>query len=259
MSSPFPGMNPYLENPEFWPEFHHRLITAIAIAIAPHIRPKYLVAIEKRIYLSEGEESVLVGIPDVAISSGRAATSQFQSTTATLPTHYEPVKVIVPMPEEVREGYLEIREAGTGEVITVLEVLSPKNKRTGEGRSAYERKRRHVLASASHLVEIDLLRGGKPMPILDNALKRDYRILISRGDRRPNAHLYAFNLRDEIPPFPLPLALKDAEPKVDLQTLLGEVYEQAGYNLRLDYSQPPQPPLKNEDAAWAEGLFKAES
>lgn len=231
MSSPFPGMNPYLENPEFWPEFHHRLITAIAIAIAPHIRPKYLVAIEKRIYLSEGEESV----------------------------HYEPVKVIVPMPEEVREGYLEIREAGTGEVITVLEVLSPKNKRTGEGGSAYERKRRHVLASASHLVEIDLLRGGKPMPILDNALKRDYRILISRGDRRPNAHLYAFNLRDEIPPFPLPLAPKDAEPKVDLQTLLSEVYEQAGYNLRLDYTQPPQPPLKNEDATWAEWLFKAES
>jgi hypothetical protein len=50
MPSPFPGLDPYLENPELWPEVHHRLITAIADAIGPSIRPKYRVAIEKRIY-----------------------------------------------------------------------------------------------------------------------------------------------------------------------------------------------------------------
>lgn len=47
MPSPFPGMNPYLENPELWSQVHHRLLNAIAIAIAPPIRPKYRVAIEK--------------------------------------------------------------------------------------------------------------------------------------------------------------------------------------------------------------------
>jgi hypothetical protein len=29
MPSPFPGMDPYLENPEFWPGVHNRLIVAI--------------------------------------------------------------------------------------------------------------------------------------------------------------------------------------------------------------------------------------
>ncbi|WP_392533388.1 DUF4058 family protein [Nostoc sp. C117] len=38
MPSPFPGMNPYLENPELWPEVHSRLIIAIADAIAPQLR-----------------------------------------------------------------------------------------------------------------------------------------------------------------------------------------------------------------------------
>ncbi|MFB2878845.1 DUF4058 family protein [Floridanema aerugineum] len=57
MPSPFPGMNPYLENPLLWSEVHHRLISAIA----PNLSLQYRVAIEKRTYLSEGEESVMIG------------------------------------------------------------------------------------------------------------------------------------------------------------------------------------------------------
>ncbi|NER96505.1 MAG: DUF4058 family protein [Symploca sp. SIO1B1] len=71
MPSPFPGMNPYLENPNLWSEVHHRLISAIAIALASQLRPKYRAAIEKRIYLwdeSNGNKTNLVGIPDVAIT-----------------------------------------------------------------------------------------------------------------------------------------------------------------------------------------------
>lgn len=103
MPSPFPGMNPYLENPEFWPEVHHRLITAIADAIESDLSLKYRVAIEKRTYLSEGEESVLVGIPDVSVLSKRSTTAQ-TSLTTTLPTQGESVTVVLPMPETAREG-----------------------------------------------------------------------------------------------------------------------------------------------------------
>lgn len=255
MSSPFPGMDPYLEHPELWPEVHNRLIVAIADAIAPPIRPKYRVAIEKRTYWSDTDDNVLVGIPDVAVTSKRSKTSQIPATVA-VASRREPITAIVPMPEEVREGYLEIREVATGKVVTVLEVLSPKNKRSGKGRSAYESKRQEVLGSVTHLVEIDLLRGGKSMPILGEVPATNYRILVSRGNRRPIAQLYAFSVREEIPSFPLPLNSGDAEPEVELQALLAGVYERAGFDLAVDYSGAPVPPLKGEDAVWALALLR---
>ncbi|HAA28858.1 MAG TPA: hypothetical protein DCE56_15700 [Cyanobacteria bacterium UBA8553] len=255
MPSPFPGMNPYLENPELWSEVHHRLISAIAIALAPPIRPKYRVAIEKRTYLSDGEESVLVGIPDVSVISQKLTTNQNPSTT-TLPALSESITVTLPMPEQVREGYLEIREVATGHVVTVIEVLSPTNKRPGKGREAYEDKRREVLSSPTHLVEIDLLRSGKPMQILSEISQTDYRFLVSRKNRRPLAQLYAFSIRQEIPKFELPLQLGDTEPVVDLQSLLVEIYEQAGFDLAIDYSVEPVPLLKEEDRTWADALLR---
>lgn len=96
MPSPFPGMNPYLENSELWPEVHHRLITALAIALQPQLSPNYRVAIEKRTYLSDGEDSVLVGIPDVSVLSQRLTAQPL--STATLPTQSEAIMVILPMP-----------------------------------------------------------------------------------------------------------------------------------------------------------------
>jgi hypothetical protein len=257
MCSPFPGVDPYLEHPELWSEVHSRLIMALAIALAPSLRPKYHVAVEKRTYLSEVD--LLVGIPDVTVFSqksafGRSFPNDFPSNT-TVSTQ-EPVKVSVPLVETVEEKYLEIREMGKNYAVTVVEILSPKNKRVGEGRDAYERKRRQVLASITNLVEIDLLRGGKPMPIMENLPYTDYRILVSRGDRRPESDLYAFSLRQSIPSFPLPLVPLDIEPVVDLQTLLNEVYDQAGFDMRIDYSQPCVLPLKEADTAWANTLLQ---
>jgi hypothetical protein len=121
MPSPFPGMNPYLENPELWTEVHHRLITAIAIAITLPLRPKYRVAIEKRTYLSEGDQSIEVGIPDVSVLS-QTATRPTRSPITTLPELSESITVPLPMPQEIREGYLEIREVATGRVVTVIEI-----------------------------------------------------------------------------------------------------------------------------------------
>ncbi len=259
MSSPFPGMNPYLENPELWSEVHHRLITAIAIAIAPPIRPKYRVAIEKRTYLGDIEDSVLVGIPDVAVTTKKNTSTQNKTTTATLPAQGESVTVKLPVPEEKKEAYLEIREVATGYVVTTIEVLSPTNKRTGKGRDAYEEKRRDVLSTPTHLVEIDLLRAGKPMQILSEIPSTDYRILVARGNRRPLAEVFGFDLHQEIPQFLLPLKSGDDEPLVDLQNLLAQVYEQAGFDLAIDYSIEPVPPLNSEEKIWADTLLKEKS
>jgi hypothetical protein len=138
------------------------LIKPEAIALATPLRPKYRVAIEKRIYLCDSEDSLLVGIPDVAVTTQAPTPTSY--STATLPTQGESVTVTLPIPEEIREGYLEIREVATGYVITAIELLSSTNKRPGTGRQTYEERRRTVLRSPTYLVEIDLLRGGKPCP-----------------------------------------------------------------------------------------------
>jgi hypothetical protein len=255
MPSPFPGMNPYLEHPEFWSEVHHRLITAIATAIEVNLSQRYRVAIEKRTYLDEGEESILVGIPDVSVYTPRSLQKEPLATT-TLSAQVEAIPVTLPMPEEVREGYLEIRAVETGSVITVIEVLSPKNKRVGIGRQKYENKRRQVLSSPTHLLEIDLLRAGEPMRILPPVPHSDYRILISQADRRPQAHLYLFSVRQEIPHFLLPLQAGDPELTIDLQSLLAQIYQQARFEMAIDYCRDPVPPLQPEDRLWMDTLLR---
>ena len=255
MPSPFPGMNPYLENPDLWSEVHHRLITAIAISIESNLSLQYRVAIEKRTYLDDGEESFKVAIPDRSVYT-QSSISRQTSSTITLPAQSEAVRVTIPVPEEKREGYLEIREVETGYVVTAIEVISPTNKRAGTGRDAYEIKRREVLSRPTNLVEIDLLRNGKQMRILSEITPTDYRILVCRGNRRPNAELYAFSVREEIPRFLLPLQPGDSEPLVDLQTLLIQVYNQARFDMAIDYRLDPVPPLKSEDKIWAEELLR---
>jgi hypothetical protein len=238
----FPGMNPYLEDPELWVEVHSWLMVALARSLNSQLTPKYRAAVEKRVYA----DAVLVGIPDVSVfTQGRA---QADVSTATL-TASTPQQVAVPMVEEVRESYLEIREVATGRVVTVVELLSPKNKRSGEGRNQYNAKRNQVLSSATNLIEIDLLRTGDALPVA-GATASDYRILVSRSRMRPMADLYAFNLRDQIPVFPLALEPGDREPLIDLAALLDQVYDEAALDLAIAYDQPPRLKLKDEDWEW---------
>ena len=156
----------------------------------------------------------------------------------------EPLTVEVPVANEVTERYLEIRDAEFGYAITVIELLSPDNKRLGSrGYVEYQTKRETVLSTRTNLVEIDLLRGGTPPPIIGPVPESDYRIVIIRGWERPRASSIPFDVRDPIPAIPIPLRRGEEEPLLDLNALLHTLYEQAVYNLRIDYAKPPQPPL----------------
>jgi Protein of unknown function (DUF4058) len=260
MPSPFPGMDPYLEHPEFWPETHNRLIVAIADSLMPHLRPKYEIAIEQRIYTvndpdDSNGDSLLVGIPDVAIKHQPVASDIPTRSVATVALA-APTTVTIPMPEKIRQVYLEVREMTTRQVVTAIEILSPVNKRSGEGRNIYLKKRARVLGSLTHLIEIDLLRAWPPMPILDHPIQSHYRVLVSCSDRRPRAELYAFNLYNSLPAFSLPLRSEDVEPPIDLQKLLTELYDRAGYDYRIDYNLDPVPPLSEPDTIWAKELLQ---
>jgi hypothetical protein len=243
MHNPFPGMNPYLEQPGLWPQVHNRLIVAIADAITPQVAPKYRVSIEERVYTTT-DPLPLVGIADVAVAqreNGPGGSPLTVRLTA-------PRRVQVPLPMEVTERFLEVRLVQTNAVVCVIEVLSPTNKRPGEGRVAYETKRQKILGSATNLIEIDLLRGGQGMPLGD-PIRKPYSILVSRSVERPNAELYEFDLPDPIPSFQVPLRSGDAEPWVKLQELLNEVYTRVRLDLAIDYSQALTPNLSEQEAA----------
>jgi len=259
MSSPFPGMDPYLEHPDFWAEVHSRLIVAIANFLVPRIRPKYRVAIEKRVYEAsetDGNNLLVVEIPGATTNYQPTNPELHKSNVAVASPVLQPVTVTLPMPRLIKQSYLEVQELATGQVVTAIEILSPVNKRVGEERAMYLKKRQRILGSLTNLVEIDLLRGWHPMPTLKNDLQTDYRILVSREACRPQAALYGFSLTEPIPTFSLPLRSEDIEPVLDLQTLLNKIYDQGGYDYVIDYSRDPVPPLSKEDATWVNDLLQ---
>jgi hypothetical protein len=147
-----------------------------------------------------------------------------------------------------------VYEVTTQEVVTVLEILSLANKLTHEGREAYEAKRTIVLGSKTNLVEIDLLRAGRPL-LPFQAGQSDYLILISPDPTSPRAMAYTLRVRDPLPTIPIPLQPGDSEPTLPLNQLLHDLYDRARYDLAIDYSQPPVPPLPDDDAAWARQLL----
>jgi hypothetical protein len=252
MPSPFPGMDPYLEHPEVWPGVHLLLIAALAESLTPQLRPKYAVSVEVRVYQTRDDQSLLVGIPDVTVQrTSRQSPSRSNSGVAVA----MPVPVTLAMPMDVRQGYLEIREVATREVVTAIELLSPVNKRSGQGRNSYEDKRDRILGSSTHLVEVDLLRTGAAMGMVGQGIQSDYRVLVSRSEVRPRADLYPFDVQDLMPLFPVPLRGDDGEPVVDLKGLLDQVYDRAGYDLKLEYGGAVVPELAKTDRAWAEALL----
>ena len=251
MRSPFPGMDPYLEHPALWTDVHNSLIAAIRDILSPLLAPRYYVGLERRAYLLKPDDVVLVGRPDIAVVQQREP-----RTLSTLPlADIGVLEVDVPMNDEVSENYLEIHEVTTGKLVTILELLSPVNKLHEKGRADYEAKRDDVFRTRTNLVEVDLLRAGEPLPVVGKHVHSDYRILVSRGSTRPHAQLYPFMVRQTIPPFPLPLLPGDKEPSVELNPVLHALYERARFDLRLDYSQRPVPPLADADVEWAQELI----
>jgi hypothetical protein len=222
--------------------------------LVPQLRPKYVVEAERRVYVEHDPEDELRYIqPDVAMAAGDANETTSGAATAAI---VEPVVLTVPVPVEHREAFLCIRLRETREVVAVIEILSPANKRPGsDGRSEYLRKRDDVLESKTHLVELDLLRGGERLPTVQPLPAGDYFAFVCRGNRRPRVEVYAWGLRGPLPLIPVPLVNPDPDATLDLQAIFISVYDRAGYDYSLDYNAPLDPPLSEPDEAWAKKLL----
>lgn len=265
MPSPFPGMDPFLEQQE-WSDFHADFNTVMREQLAGRLEPRYFVRVERRIYmeklasedLPETEPRVSWKKPDVSIgfSESSPGSLEFESKggVAVADEELEPMECLLLEPVEHQESYLVVRETGSGEIVTVIETLSPANKRAGStGRNEYLEKREMTLNSPVHLVELDLLRGGERLP-MRSLPSADYYALVSRAARRPRVVVYSWELPRRLPKIPIPLKPEDPEPKLDLQAALTTVYDRAKYQLSVDYSKKLQPPLDDDAQSWLYGI-----
>ncbi len=270
MPSPFPGMDPYLENPIIWPDFHHHLATFITVELNAALPAPYYARVELR-----PELGIVLGdvgnrriIPDVLViqqpTSALQPAGPVVGVARTAIT--EPVRITTHT-ELFSHPFIEIRDAQSGhELITLLEILSPSNKGPGPDRRAYERKQREILNSDVHLIELDLLRKGDrvlPHPELAAAvdlIKPDYLILINRagGDEgtRNDYELYPVRLPEVLPCIPVPLRPDVQAVPLDLQIVVNRTYDGGMYRRSLNYNGPAEPPLSEADAAWADELLQ---
>jgi Protein of unknown function (DUF4058) len=246
MPSPFPGMNPYLEQEDTWEDFHHNFLTRAQEALNPQVGTDYLVKVEARVYiraLSE-EERRFYGRADVALSNFNEP-----GLAAAVASIAAPVELTLPEVEYVRDSWLEVRARRDRRVVTVIELLSPTNKKRGPDHDAYLTKRNVVLGSQTNLVEIDLRRGGL-RPALPPLPPCDYYVLVCQYESRPRIGFWPLSLRDRLPSVPIPLAAGDAPVSLDLQGVLHQTYDSAGYGKYI-YAELPEPPLTSSDASWA--------
>lgn len=250
MPSPFPGMNPYLEQDDVWQDFHDRLIPVIGDAISPQVSPDFIVKIEEHLYIRElpAEQRIRVGSGDVTVSRRPTSTSSDVDTSIAV----APARIVIPALEE-KQTYLKILDRKSRDVVTVIELLSPTNKRSGPDREQYLGKRGNLLRSKANLVEIDLLRGGPRLPLCDPP-ECDYYVLVSRVEGRPEADFWPIQLRDRLPVIPIPLRGR-ADANLDLQAVLNTVYDRAYYKDHI-YDGEPAPHLKKEDVEWARAIIK---
>lgn len=250
MTSPFPGMDPFLEEPTEWGGVHSRLINSISDYLADIISPNFFVRIEERVYITTPDDPDRRPIvPDVYVVTGRKAEHQAAAPEAvSTPTLIEPL-----YDPEIRDRYIEIHDTRNREVITTIEVPSPFNKAPdAPGRHAFLRKRQTVMASKVHWLEIDLLRAGERPP--EVAGQSDYYALLKRGETPGPFEVWYFDLRDKLPVIAVPLKPPFADVPLNLQTVFDTVYKRAHYADSINYvgAAIPLPPLRPADKAWVE-------
>jgi uncharacterized protein DUF4058 len=258
MPSPFPGMDPFIESRRIWSDFHLDLAAEIRAHLNARIQPGYY---------ATAVTYVTYDVIEVAQSEPRAVSPDVSvwRTDLRVPTpgtmaviDLPPVQSMVPLEVPLRFARVEVREAGADTLVTAIEILSPINKRPGRERQKYLRKRRELLRSEVHVMELDLLRGGERSPLETSLPPAPYYVTLARLDHRPYVDVWPIQLAARLPVLPVPLSAPDPDVPLDLGAIVQAVYERGGYATRIDYRQPvPAPPFESEQQAWVENLLAA--
>jgi hypothetical protein len=256
MRSPFPGMDPYLE--QFWGDVHHRLIVYLSDALQKQLPGDLRARVDERVFVEPEDGPRRSVVPDVRVveRGEREGPALLVSNGIAVA---EPL-IIQVADEPVRQGFIEIIDIKTGRrVVTVLEVLSPSNKLPGPGRDLYLKKQDELWAGRVNLVEIDLLRSGSrvlsaPFELIPDGHRTPYAVCVRRGRKPFQIEYYRLPLRERLPAIAVPLRETDRDVPLDLQALVDQCYQAAEYD-DIDYREDPDPPLKPDEAQWADALL----
>lgn len=261
MPSPFPGMDPFLERSEIWPDFHDRLITYICETLQPLLRPQYVALTQDRLFVVENHRPIR---PDVSVfetqptfaSAGGGNAKEIEKVEA------DPATSILEFQhEEIRQPYIQIIEPASGNrVITAIEVLSPDNKTPGAGLKSYQQKQKELWASGANLVEIDLWSAGV-RTVLGNSdlavddLKRRYLVTVNRAEPI-RCEFYGIDLPQRLPRIAVPLKATDKDVTLDLPTVFQRCYDSGPYPQPLYYDKPAPAALTEEETKFVAQVLK---
>ncbi len=255
-------MDPYLEG-YLWPDVHNALASKIRQQLTPKLRPRYTARLE--VYVVEDslpESEIGILYPDVEVmwvrQRGEAVASAAPSNTPASPASISvtpaPLTLPVFQPVPVRLVNVEIRDTAQNVLVTCIEILSPVNKRE-PGLTAYRQKRQRLYQAGVHLIELDFLRRGtRPFahPRLPDV---SYAIALTRAGSGV-MDVWPLRLQDSLPIIPVPLRSPDPDVPLELSQVMADIYDEAAYDLSIDYSQPPPPPALSEaEALWMQKLL----
>lgn len=259
MTSPFPGMDPFLEG-DLWRDVHQRLATKIGNLLTPQLRPKYVARIEK--YVIEDNNPIAIEgalYPDTSVLSNQSTNTlkepeiAYNSDSPSSPIT-QSIKLSPPI--EVRIPIIKIRDLDGNRLVTAIEILSPVNKRK-PGLQPYLEKRERFIQSGVHFLEIDLLRGGTRPIQHPSLVPTAYMVALTRSGTY-QTDIWGIDLKSQLPTVPIPLLSPDKDVTIDLQKALMEVYQESAYDLSIDYTaSPPAPVLSEEEKTWINDLLKS--
>jgi hypothetical protein len=254
MPSPFPGMDPYLEG-SLWTSVHTALAVEIARQLNRRLSTRYVALTTRRFVMDTPEESeIVIGeiYPDVAVAKA-GVTDDGLGIAGTITA---PLRMATLIRTPIPHVTVEIRDVEQRQLVTVIEILSPTNKR-GDGYTEYLDRRDRILRSTAHLIEVDLLRKGHRVPMRGKLPSVPHFVFLSRVDQRLLTEIWPIPQNQPLPEVPVPLIAGDADAKLDLQQALTTVYDDNRLSSLINYSKPPEVPLTPKQAAWVEKCLRA--
>lgn len=273
MPSPFPGMDPYLEALDIWPDFHDRFAAQLSSELNTVLPAPYYARLEMRPEIGIVDEGATRRriVPDVAVArpAGQATETAGVAVLDRPRTDLSKSLSVTVHNEPLRHPTVEIRDPGRGHrLVTLIEIVSPSNKQPGIDRQTYLQKQREVRDSDANLIEIDVLRSGERLFSnleLQDIVSRlepppDYLVLVNRAWHRVGDAMgydvFPVRLTESLLCIPVPLRQEEPAVPLDLQYVFTRAYDSGPYRRgAVDYGRPPVPLLDAERAAWAEKLL----
>ena len=251
MPSPLPGMAPYIEAPDIWSDFHGDVAAEMRVELNRVLQPRYVARLTPHVtyeIVEIARDTAFVLMSE----SGNPVTPSGDGGSEVTVITARPVESAVEIDVPLRLYTVEVHEMDTMRLVTAIEMLSPVNKRSShEAYHDYQRKRRALLRSTTHLLEIDLLRGGERPRLAQPVPRAPYYVTLSRVDRRPYVEVWPIQLWEKLPVLPVPLLEPDPDAALDLGTVVAAVYDRGAYARLIDYHRPPPPPaLLDTEATW---------